>query len=331
MSARKRVFVTGGTGFLGLNLIDELLHRKTYDILCLHRASSDLTELKKRPITLVEGSLFDVTQLTQLIPLQCDVVFHCAANTNMWKKRNEEQTRDNVLGTRNLVESSLTQGVKRFVHTSSIAAFGHHNGRIDETTPSNARDSKVNYVLTKFLAEQEVKKGIDRGLNAVFINPSNIVGPYDQHNWATMIKLTVSNRLPAIPSGYGSFCHVREVAKALITASEKGDMGEHYLLGGSEASYLDFVNTVTQIMGKPIHVKVLPPLLLKLYAHITSLFSLFTQKAPQVTPEIAELTSAHMSCDSQKAKQVLGYQEVPLLDMVRDYLDWMKANRVIPQ
>lgn len=322
----KKAFVTGGTGFLGLNLIDELLKTERYEIFALHRSTSNLSELKKRKITLIEGSLFDLPQLTKIIPKECDVIFHCAANTNTWKKHNFEQTRDNVLGTKNMVSAALATHAKRFVHTSSIAAFGHHDGMINEQTPSNAASSWVNYVRTKFLAEQEVKRGIDQGLAAVFVNPANIVGPYDNHNWSTMIKLTVTGKLPAVPPGRGSFCHVREVAKALINAGEKGEIGEHYLLGGCDASYLDFVQTVAQLIGKNQKFKIMPLPFLKIYAYLSAFGGFITGKPPQLTPELATLTSAKMCCESQKARRALGYREVPLKEMVQDCLEWMQRT-----
>ena len=326
----KKVFVTGGTGFLGINLIDELLKTNQYEITALHRKGSDLSHLKKRPVHLVEGSLLDPEQLATLIPDQTSYLFHVAANTNMWSLQNPVQTRDNVEGTRNIVQAALKKNVGRFIHTSSIAAYGIYDGvKIDESQPSNAKDSWINYIKSKYLAEMEVQVGIESGLDAVFLNPSNIMGPYDTHNWSTLIRLIVSKKLPAIPSGSGSFCHVREVAKAHISAATNGRTGERYLLGGTDASYQDLVEEVNKLTGNQFKPRILPVTFMKLYGQISQAISLISRKKPEVTPEMVHLTSSRMICSSDKAQKELGYQPVSLKNMVTDCYQWMQKEQYI--
>src|SRR4051812_29285227 len=122
----KNAFVTGGTGFIGLNLIDELLATKRYQVWEMHCKSSDVRELKRRGVHLAVAGLDDPEAIRLAMPEFTDVVFHAAANTSTWSKDNDQQTKDNVEGTRNMVEAALKRKVPRFVFTSSIAAYGFH-------------------------------------------------------------------------------------------------------------------------------------------------------------------------------------------------------------
>ena len=159
-----------------------------WQVTALHRKTSNLTYLKRFDVTLVEGAITDKGSLEKAIPEGVDAVFHVAANTSMWSKFNEQQYQDNVIGTRNMLEVASLKKAKRFIHTSSISAFGHHENEVDETVKSNALDSEMNYVVTKYQAELEVDKAIANGLDVVLVNPCDIMGPYDSHNWAQVIR-----------------------------------------------------------------------------------------------------------------------------------------------
>ena len=117
----KTAFVTGGTGFIGINLI-ELLVNEGWDITALHRPASNLTYLKRFPIKLAEGSLTDRESLDRAIPEGTDVVFHVAGDTSFWSKNNARQNATNVDGTRNMVEAAASKEVGTFIHTSSNSA-----------------------------------------------------------------------------------------------------------------------------------------------------------------------------------------------------------------
>src|SRR5207244_2429844 len=112
------------------------------------------------------------------------------------------------------------------------------------TAPHLGRGSWFHYMHTKALAEEEVRAGIGRGLDAVFLNPANIIGPYDRHNWARLILLAAAGKLPTIPPGRGSFCHATEVARAHLAAAERGRTGENYILAGADASFADVFRTI---------------------------------------------------------------------------------------
>ncbi|MBX2844246.1 MAG: NAD-dependent epimerase/dehydratase family protein [Flammeovirgaceae bacterium] len=132
-----------------------------------------------------------------------------------------------------MVNCALEKKAKRFIHTSYIAVYGFQTGTIDETTLSTAMKSEINYFKTKYLAEIIVKKAIaEKGLDAIILNPCHLMGTYDQYNWVQLIQSVNQDNLPGIPPATGLFCHVEEVAKAHISAFEKGITGENYILAG---------------------------------------------------------------------------------------------------
>ena len=164
-------FVTGGTGFIGINLIERLVNQG-WNVTALHRATSDLTYLKRFPIELAEGTITDKDSLERSIPERTDVVFHVAGDTNFWSKRNAQQNAINIDGTRNMVDVAAAKRVGTFIHTSSVSAWGRVKGLVTEETPLEGRNSWINYERTKHLGELEALKGVEKGMKVVVLNPA---------------------------------------------------------------------------------------------------------------------------------------------------------------
>jgi dihydroflavonol-4-reductase len=319
----KTAFVTGATGFVGLNLVDEL-HAQGWNIIALHRSSSDVAPLARYPrLQRVFGDVTDQRTLRGAIPPQVDCVFHVAGNTSMWNRTHVEQIKVNVRGTRNIVRAALEARVPRFVHTSSIVAYGIHGGTITEDTPTRGSTAAINYVRSKALAEREVRKGITAGLPAVIVNPSNIIGPYDTVTWSRMFRLVQQRRVPAMPAGGGSFCHVREVAKALIAAGERGQVGANYLLGGAQASYVGLVREIARLLGVRRRPLRLPTPLLLGYATVEEWAAPLFGREPDITRDAVALFAENLYCSSQRAQRELDYQPQTLERMLTDCRDWL--------
>jgi dihydroflavonol-4-reductase len=324
-SLGRAAFVTGGTGFVGLNLVRELMVRG-WDVTALHRPSSDLKLLKRFHPKLAVGELSAVNSLIAAIPSGTDTVFHVAGNTNMWRGGNAQQTRDNVEGTRNVVEAALAKKVRRLVVTSSISAYGPVDGEISEETPSLAANASVNYQKTKYQAQEIALAAVARGLEVVILQPGAIMGPYDIGTWSRLFVMVRDNKLPGVPPSLLTFTHVREVVAAHIAAADKGKNGASYLLGGENKTLLDLVSEISVLLKKPKPTKETPLALLRVVAALGDIASRFTGKEPPITPEVASLMSRRVSVTSAKAKRELCYRVVPLKDMVRDCYDWMVAE-----
>lgn len=321
----RTAFVTGATGFVGLNLV-EMLMTQGWDVTALHRPSSELRYLARFAPRLTVGSITDAESLARGIPNRTDTVFHVAGNTNMWRKGNAEQTRDNVDGTRNVVEAAIAKGVRRLVVTSSISAYGLVSGDIDEQTPSRAAISPVNYQLTKWRAQEIARAEVGRGLEVVIMQPGAIIGPYDLGTWSRLFVMVRDGKLPGVPPARMTFAHVREVVAAHIAAADRGENGGQYLLGGENRSMLDFVREIARLLGKPAPSKEMPLGLIRVVAAIGDMASRLTGREPSVTPEVAALMGRVSIVSSAKAQHDLGYRIVALQTMVRDCYDWMVAE-----
>ncbi|HEY6619543.1 MAG TPA: NAD-dependent epimerase/dehydratase family protein [Steroidobacteraceae bacterium] len=324
-SLGRTAFVTGGTGFVGLNLVKELMIRG-WDVTALHRPSSDLKLLKRFRPKLAVGELSDPAALLAAIPQGTDTVFHVAGNTNMWRGGNAQQTRDNVDGTRNIVEAALARRVRRLVVTSSISAYGPVDGEITEETPSRAATSRVNYQRTKWQAQELARAAIPKGLEVVIMQPGAIMGAYDIGTWSRLFVMVRDDKLPGVPPCLLTFTHVREVVAAHIAAAHKGQNGGAYLLGGENRSMMELVKEIAALVGKPAPGKETSMALLRGMAVLGDFASRFTGKEPPITPEMASLMSRRVSTASAKAHRELGYKVTPLKGMVKDCYDWMAAE-----
>ncbi|MFN7987548.1 MAG: NAD-dependent epimerase/dehydratase family protein [Thermoanaerobaculia bacterium] len=322
----KTAFVTGATGFLGVNLV-ALLRAEGWRVVAIHRPASRLAELRDLGVELVPGAIDDPSSLERAMPEGVDAVFHVAGNTSVWSRNDAAQTRDNVEGTRNVAAAALARGARRMVHTSSVTVYGLGDFRATEETPP-AEDCPVNYFRTKRLAEREVEAAAARGLATAILRPGNIVGPGDRHNWARLIRLVAAGKLPGSPPGRASWCHVREVARAHLAAAERGGAGGAWGLSCAEASYAEFIATVAAATGGRAP-RVLPAPALRAWAGILSLGAAFTGREPEVTPESVAISCNRVTLDSGLATRELGYRPSTLREMVTDCVAWMRAEGLL--
>ena len=307
----KTAFVTGASGFIGTNLVKQL-GEAGWSVIAMHRETSDLTYLRQFPATLVVGDIGDRDFLAGAIPEGVDALFHVAGNVSFDSAGDEAQTHANVAGTRAVVEVAVAKNVGRFIQTSTGAVWGLHDGvPIDETAPSNALELPVNYCRTKKMAEDIVLAAVADGLDAVCINPGNVVGPYDRVIWGPFVQAIASGALTTVGSGGGSFCHIDETAKAHITAYARGGRGERYILAGANESFAAAAGIVSELVG------VAPP-------EATS------ERNPGASDEIHFVTNQTqiMLCD--KAVRELGFKPVPLRTMFEDLCSWMREEGLLP-
>lgn len=327
-SSERTALVTGATGFLGVNLVREFTDAG-WEVIALHRPGSELKYLRRFPVRLIEATL-EAAPLQRVVPDGLDALVHAAADVSSWHGHRDRQMRANVDGTRHIIEAAIRHGVRKFVHTSTTGVYGLPRQPFDEAAPHLARGSRFYYQHTKALAEDEVRRGIDRGLDAVILNPANIVGSYDVHStWSRFIRLAAEGRMPAVPPGGCSFCHAAEVARAHVAAAERGQTGENYILGGADASYLDVVRTLSEILQRDLRARSVPAPVLRLVGRALDVVSRFTGSEPFVTPDAAAYLSATLICRSDKAIRELGYRPATLRVMLEDCCRWMQAEGLL--
>jgi len=333
----KKAFVTGSNGFLGVNLIGELC-REGWGVTAFHLPGEDLKYLKQFDIQTAAGDILDYQSLLDALSepdshrdedLDDTIIFHLAGDTSMWHRNDKRQVEINVLGTKNVCRAALEKQVKRLVFTSSSSAFGYHAGRINEDTPSNALSCRMNYNRTKFLAEKEIRTAMRQGLDAVILNPCNIMGPYDATGWSTLISSIARGKAPGVTTGIGTFAHVKDIARAHIAAAERGRAGENYLLGGVEMSFKEISEQINGVLGKTVPLKALSPALLRFVTYLMQLKSIFDGKEPLLTyPRYKRLTG-RLLCDDSKARAELGFSTTDMGTMIRDSYVWLKQEKLI--
>ena len=323
----KTAFVTGGAGFLGRNLVEELLGAG-FEVVVFDRVSPDVM-LLERGVSFVQGDLTDASACERAMPEAVDAVFHVAADTTHWKLGDAQQTKVNVDGTRAVAAAAIRRRAGRFILTSSIAAFGFQRERITEDTVSTALHASINYFRSKRRAELEVFQAVERGLDAVILNPANIIGRYDTSGWSRFFRLIDEGSLPGVPSGSGSFCHAREVSRAHVAAFECGRTGHHYLLGGVDATFLEVVQRIGALLDRPVPKRPIPAFVSKAAGRLSFWGSYLTRREPDLTPEKAELLSADLLCSSDKAEKELAYKPIALQVMLEDCHRWLCEEGLI--
>ncbi len=296
----------------------EELTQAGHSVTVLHRSSSAVQPLKALGVELKEVSLEDEAVLARSIPEGVDWFFHTAANTSMWRKKNAEQYRDNVETVARLARICRLKKVGRFIHTSSVAAFGLHSDVVTESTPSNALQIPVQYFRTKYLGEKAVLDEAERGLPAVVLNPAHILGQYDQRNWAQLFRMLDQGKLPGLPGGVGDFACVREVARAHIRAAQVGKLGSRYILAGPQASYAEFAQVFLGQLGRTDVPRVLPKWVLQIAASWDEGKAWLSGREPELTREKALFTSSICRYDDSFARKELGYLHRPLPELIRD-------------
>jgi len=319
-----RAFLTGGSGFLGGHVARALVE-SGWSITALKRPSSDISAVADLPIDWVDGDLTDVASLKRALPPETDAVFHCAADTSMWRKLDDRQTQVNVGGTRAMLEA--TAGVRRFIHTSSISSWGLQDAVLTEETPQLGGWSNINYFRTKYQAEELVRNS---GRDVVILNPCHIMGPGDTHNWSQLFFLVRDKELPSVPAGGGPMVDVREVAKAHVSAFEKGVSGENYILASEAHNFGQVVTEIGKLLNCPPPTRSLPVPLVKLFARLVGVGAAITGKEPSITPEKIEMTSHLVRASSDRAASTLGYNpNIPMASVLKDTYDWLvKTGRL---
>ncbi len=322
----KVAYVTGATGCIGRNIVD-CLQEQGWRIIVLHRKSSDLSKLKGCAVEYREIDFGDADSLIRAMDVPADAIFHPAANLSHSARDAEVQWRDNVLGTRNLIEASLARQVKRFIFTSTAATFSHR--WTDERLANKL--IKNSYIRTKRLSELEVYQGIERGLDAVILQPAIVIGPYDNNNYKSIFEMMRKSGPKIIFPGSLIFCHARDVAMGHLLAYEKGRTGESYLLKGVYTTWLDLGQRIAKKYNSKGKIYTVPEPLLWVLALLAEFQGFLTRKTPLLTREVVTLMEDvcdFPAIEQRRVTEDLGYTSQSLDQMISDYISWAEKQGV---
>jgi dihydroflavonol-4-reductase len=258
-----------------------------------------------------------------------DWVFHTAGVISYNPAKADLMYRTNVLGTKAVAEAALRQGVKRFLHTSSTAAIGVNldpKQIMNEETAFNARSLGLAYFDTKYDAERELLKVVDKGLDAVILNPGSLLGAGDTRRYEKgYAGLIYKYNPPALFHGGINYVDIDDVVNGHLLALAKGRKGERYILGGENLSFGELIIRVNTIIGRASPKHTLPKFFMGALANGIKMLNLFGVDI-HMTPELVrQVSSWYLYVDSSKAKNELGYSPQKIDKSIRETLDWLKA------
>lgn len=323
MAENLRALVTGGTGFLGSNLALRLVERR-WKVRILERPGANRVLLEGGPFEYVTG---DVLQPETLPPAMqdIDVVFHTAGVVDYWRQGVERMYEVNVAGTRNVMAAALQAGVPRLVHTSSTAAMGiHPNQVVDESFTFNVKPTSFVYGHSKFQAEEVVFEFIARGLPALIVNPTTVIGPRDIRKVSSgMVVEVVKNCIPPlVPPGGTNVVPICDVAQGHIEAALKGELGERYILAGENMNHAQLYQTIADVVGCDGNIKVMPRWQVALIAGITDMVQPQTSGPVPLTGARLRLESQMFYFDGSKARGRFKMPSTPLRTTIERTIEW---------
>jgi dihydroflavonol-4-reductase len=325
-----RVLVTGATGFVGSNVAAALAARGDR-VRVLRRTTSRLKALEGVPVEYAVGDILDPDSLVAAMQ-GCDLVFHVAAVSQYWRSGKEAVYQVNVEGTRNVVQAALATGVQRVVHTSSVAALGYppRGTMADE---SQVFPSELNwwpYGHSKHLAELEVQEAVARGLPAVTVNPTIVIGPRDVNFISgSLIRASVKGQLRVVPPGGSNIVHVDDVVAGHLAAAERGRVGKRYILGGENLSHREAAVTIASVTDGARPLLVLPHWSLPPLARAVDAFNALSSRPPLVAGEQILLGGETFYVDSSKAVRELGLPQTSLRQAALDAYLWYREQGLL--
>ena len=327
-----RIVITGATGLLGGNLAAALI-AAGHQVVAIRRTAASAAHLDDLPIEWVTAGLDSVPALTAAFT-GAAAVFHCAAAVSVVREVKPDMVAANVTGTEHVIAAVEAAGVARLIHTSSVSAVGlATDGKpCDETATWNfdAEGMADAYAITKRQAEDRVAAARER-IDAVVVNPTYMFGPRDaKPSSGKLIVDVVKHRVPGLTPGYNNFVDVRDVARGMIAAWQRGRRGERYILAGHDLTYADIFRTIARVAGTR------PPRFHIPYA-IARVVGWWGDRveARGGEPVVNSVQLRYAYSDkfrfaSTKARDELGYTFGPIEVAIRDAIHWFRETGRLP-
>jgi nucleoside-diphosphate-sugar epimerase len=316
-----RVFLTGATGFIGSALAAALRDRGD-DVVALVRSPAKASALAVQGCELLEGDLGSVGTLKRGMD-GADAVIHAAAiyEVGVREDRWADMLDTNVDGTERVIDAAAFAGVPRIVYVSTVNAVGNTDGAVaDEQTTHHGRYVSQ-YDKTKHMAHEVAERKIAEGVPVIIVMPSAVYGPKDASPVGLALHMFLSGRMPAMVMGQTglSFVYRDDVVAGILTALDRGRIGEKYILSGDNATLRDFIAVAGDIAGRRPPRFDLPTGVLRAVAPLGPLMG----PALGLPPNIREVISAGEAtyyATHAKATAELDFHPRPLAQGLRDTL-----------
>ncbi|MGD0780197.1 MAG: SDR family oxidoreductase [Dehalococcoidales bacterium] len=327
------VIVTGATGHIGNVLVRELLARGM-SVKVLVLPDDDKRPLARLTVDTVYGDVTDSESLKSAFK-GADVVFHLAGIVTIMPGMANILERVNVGGMRNVILACRACGVRRLVYTSSIHAVAEppHGVVIDESQPFSPDHVLGDYARSKaratLLLLDEVRQG---GLDAVICCPTGVIGPWDFgiSNIGQLIIDFASGQLKSYVSGAYDFVDVRDVARGLILAMEKGQSGRHYILSGAQVQVPELMKELERDIGYPAPSYRIPTIIARTAGVLASVYYRLLRRKPVFTAYSIDVLRSNSLVSSARARKELGFTSRPWQESIHDQAAWLRSEGLLP-
>jgi farnesol dehydrogenase len=328
-----KVLLTGGTGFLGKNVARHLV-ASGHEVRLLARATSDLRGLPAG-LDVVYGDVTDGPAFTAAAT-GCAAVMHMAAVVKMWTPDRAEFDRVNVGGLQHALAAARAAHA-RLVYTSSFIAVGPTGSApVDESHVHDQQRFRNDYERTKARADVLARDAAQAGQDVVLLYPGVVYGPGELTAANIVVKMVcdhLSGRLPALV-GPGdrlwSYAFADDVARAHVSALERGRAGQRYFLGGENVTLRDFFARLETLTGVPAPRRHIPYGVASMVGRALHLWAELTGAVPELTHEVVNVFREHWAYESGKAASELEYRSRPLADGLKITLDWLDERALVP-
>jgi nucleoside-diphosphate-sugar epimerase len=320
-----RVFVTGGTGFIGGEVVRQLRARGD-EVRCLVRNEAKAAKLRELGCEIVAGDLGDADAIRRGME-GCDAVIHAAAmyEVGIPASRRPAMWEANVTGAERVFKAALEARVRRLIHVSTVGAFGNtHRRVVDEGYEHPGKEFTSYYEETKLEAHRIAKRMIaERGLPAIIVQPGGVYGPGDTSQVADLMEQFFSGRMPLIPFPELGICmsHVEDIAAGILLALDKGKQGEAYVLSGPVTTMRDTVDIVAGLTDRKPPRRAVPVALLKALTPVGPLVGKLMGQPPNLRELISSADGVTFWASHEKATRELGYSPRGMEEGLRQTLE----------
>jgi dihydroflavonol-4-reductase len=327
-----KVFVTGATGFIGINTVKRLVETG-HECICLVRGTSKKDALEKIGCQFVTGDITDKESLIEGMK-GCDAVINLANLYSLWEPDMSLFKKINVTGTRNVMEASLKVGIEKVVHVSSIVTWGRSpEAPFNENSPVGEHTSE--YARTKYEGDQvawELHK--NKNLPLVMIYPCAVLGADDPKSTGNHIRLLINKKMPirGLESSAITFVHVNDVAESIVRALEKNDnIGEGYIIGKEYLSIRQLNQWISEISGVALPFISIPNFMVKLNAFFLTAVANLTKRPPTwgLSSDFVNNALTAYEADGTKAERELGISYTPVRQAVEECIESFQTNQMI--
>ena len=323
-----KALVTGATGFIGSNLVRELL-KDGKEVKVLLRENSVIGNIDGLDVEKAYGDIRDGEAMRTALQ-GCDTLYQMAALNAFWAPNSKIFYDINVEGNRTALNAALEQGMEKVVYTSTALTTGAHgvNNPANEHSEFNLWDTGDHYTRSKYLGELEAKKLLNNGLPLVIVNPTQAVGLRDIKPSITgQTILNILNRkVPGYFDSGANIVDVEDVVRGHILAAQKGRVGESYILGNENITMKDYCELIGEVSGiEPPRTEMRTSTAIPM-AYFMQFISSITRKPPLISPSMVRGATKYAYYDCSKAVTELGLPQTPVRGAIEKAVNWFIEN-----